>query len=180
MPGVRGGDVHPLGQVRADRDEHRVERALAALGLEVLDPVVAGEPHPERGDPLDLGTHHVPRQPVGRNPVAHHPARLRARVANLDLVAEARQVVGGRQPARARADHEHALAAAHRRGLEPPPLLEREIPEEPLDRMNRHRAVELGAVADGLARVVADATVDRGKRVVGGQQRATRAHARPP
>ena len=36
-----GRDVDPLGQVRADRDEHRVEAALAPLGVEVVDPVIA-------------------------------------------------------------------------------------------------------------------------------------------
>ena len=170
VAGVGGGDVHSFGQVCADRDEHGIEGSLAALELEVVDPVVAGQPHPERGDPIDLGAHHIPRQPVGGNPVAHHPARLRAGVANLDLVAEPREVVGGRQTARTRADHEHALAGPRPRGIEQPALLEREITEEPLDRVNRQRAVELGTVADALTRVVTDPTVDRGKRVLGGQQ----------
>ena len=138
--------------------------------LEVLDPVVTGEPHPERGDPIHLRAHHVPRQPVGGNPVAHHPARLGAGIANLDLVAEPREVVGGRQAARTRADHQHALAAPRPRGIEQPRPLEREITEEPLDRVNRQRAVELGAVAHALTRVVADPSVDRGERVLGGQQ----------
>ena len=75
--------------MRADRDEHRVEAALAALGLEIGDPVVAGEPHAERRDPLDLAVEHVAGQPVGRDAVAHHPARLGAGVADLDLVARA-------------------------------------------------------------------------------------------
>ena len=47
-------------------------------------------------DPLDLCVQHVPRQPVLRNPVAHHPARRGARLVHGDLVPEAPQVVGGR------------------------------------------------------------------------------------
>ena len=43
--GVLRRDVHPLGQVRADGDEHRVEAALSPLRREVLDPVVADDPH---------------------------------------------------------------------------------------------------------------------------------------
>ncbi len=168
-PGVRCRDVDPLRQVGADRHEHRVEGALATLRLEVLDPMAAREAHPERRDPIDLGPHHVPRQPVGRDPVAHHPARLRTRVANLDLMAEPRQMVGRGEPARPRTDHQDALAAALRRGCERPPLLKRQIAQEALDGMDRDRAVELGAVAHALARVVADSPVDRRERVVGRQ-----------
>jgi hypothetical protein len=85
-PGVAGRDVDPLGQVRADRDEDRVEAALLALGGEVLDAVRAGHPHAQRDDPLDLGVEDVARHPIGRDAVAHHPAGLVARVADLDLV----------------------------------------------------------------------------------------------
>ena len=69
--------------------------------------------HPERRDAIDLGADHVAWQPVGRDSVAHHPARLGAGVANLDLVSETGQMAGGGQPARAGADHQHPLAAAH-------------------------------------------------------------------
>ena len=110
-PRVPRGDLHALGQVRADGDEHRVEAALAALGLEIGDPVVAGEPHAQRRDPLDLAAQHVAGHPVGRDAVAHHPAGLRARVADLDLVAEPRQVVGGR---RARSGRRRSPARACR------------------------------------------------------------------
>ena len=105
-------------------------------------------------------------QPVGGDAVAHHPARLGAGVADLDLVPEPRQVIGGREPARPRADHEHALAASHCRRLERPGALARQIAEKPLHRVDRDGAVELRAVAAGLARVVAHPAVDRRKRVV--------------
>ena len=112
--GVAGRDVDPLGEVRADRDEDRVESALLALGDEVLDPVPAGHPHAHRRDPVELAGEHVAGQPVGRDAVPHHPARLLAGVPDLHLVAEPAQVVGGRQTARPGADHEHPLAAADR------------------------------------------------------------------
>ena len=63
---------------------------------------------------------HVAGQPVGRDAVAHHPAGLVAGVADLDLVAEPGQVVGGRQPARPGADDQHPLAAADRRARRTP------------------------------------------------------------
>ena len=77
--GVAGRDVDALGQVRADRDEDRVEAALLALGREVLDPVAAGDPHAERRDPVELAVEDVAGQPVGGDAVAHHPAGLVAR-----------------------------------------------------------------------------------------------------
>ena len=117
-PRIPGRDVDPLGQVGPDRDEDRVEAALLPLGDEVLDPVLAGHPHAQRRDPVELAGEHVAGQPVGRDAVPHHPARLAARVPDLHLVAEPGQVVGGRQPARPGADHEHPLAAADRRRVE--------------------------------------------------------------
>ena len=140
--GITGRDVDPLGEVRPDRDEDRVEGALLALGDQVLDLVPAGHPHAHRRDPVELAGEHVAGQPVGRDAVPHHPARLLAGVPDLHLVAEPAQVVGGRQTARPGADHEHPLAAADRGRVELPPLLQREVAQEPLDRMDRDGAVE--------------------------------------
>ena len=50
---------------------------------------------------------------------------------------------------------------------ERPATLAGEIAEEPLHRVDRDGAVQLGPVADGFAGVVADPPVDRGQRVVG-------------
>ena len=47
------------------------------------------------------------------------------------------------------------------RRVELPAPLQRQVAEEPLDRVDRDGAVEVGAVADALARVVADPPVDR-------------------
>jgi len=145
----------------ADRDEHRVEAPFVPLGNEVLDPVTACDAHAQRRDPCYLAVEHVTRHPVCGDPVAHHPAGVAAGIADLDLVAEPGQVVGRRQPARTGSDHQHAPAAARRRRVGLPAPLEREVAEEPLDRVDRHRAVELGAIANALARVVTDPPVDR-------------------
>ena len=51
---VHGRDIHPLGQVRADRDEHSVEAAVAPLGVEILDPMTLHDAHTERFDAADL------------------------------------------------------------------------------------------------------------------------------
>ena len=53
-PGIPGRDIDALGQVRADRDEDRVEATLLPLGGDILDPVLTGHPHAERRDPVHL------------------------------------------------------------------------------------------------------------------------------
>ena len=164
--GVAGRDVDTFGQVRADRDEHRVEAALVPLGGEVVDPMVTGHPHAHRHDPVQLGIQHVAGQPVARNAVPHHPAGHGARVADLDLVAEPRQVVGGGQSARPRADDQDSLAGPGGRWFEHPAALPGQVAEEPLHRMDRHCAVEMGSVADGFTRVIAHPAVDCGEWVV--------------
>ena len=180
-PGVAGRDVDPLGQVRADRDEDRVEAALLAARRRGPRPGARSVIRtPSAAIRSSSPVEHVAGQPVGRDAVAHHPAGLVARVADLDLVAEPGQVVGGRQPARPGADHEHPLAAADRRRVERPALLEREVAQEPLDRMDRDGAVEVGAVADALARVVADPPVDRRAAGCRRPARATPARGGPP
>jgi hypothetical protein len=156
--------------MRAHRHEDGVEAALTALGGEVLNPVSAGDPHTEGLDPLQLGAEHLTGQPVGRNAVAHHPARLVAGVADLDLVAAPGQVVSGRQPARPGTDDQHPLAATGRRRRRRPPPLHSEVAEEALDRVDRDRAVEFGAIAPALAGVITDPTVDRRKRIVGDER----------
>ena len=59
----------------------------------------------------DLLHQHVARQAVGGDAEMQHAARQRPRLVHLHLVAQPREVVGGRQPARPGADDQHALAA---------------------------------------------------------------------
>ena len=56
----------------------------------------------QRPDPLDLPAEHVAGHPVGRDPVAHHARPARRRRRGSRPRDQPRQVVGGRQPARAR------------------------------------------------------------------------------
>ncbi len=130
--GVPGRDVDPLGQVRADGHEDRVEAAVPPLGGDVLDPVVQREPHAESGDPGHLAVEDVARQPVRRDAVAHHAARLTERVTYLDLVSPHRQVVCRGQAAGAGTDDQHPLAGAGSRRIVAPPLGEGEVAEEAL------------------------------------------------
>ena len=165
-PASTGRYVDPFREVRAHGREDGVEPAFLALRDQILDAVVARHADAHRLDAVDLRGHHVAGQAVGRDPVAHHPACQLAGVANLDLVAEPCEVVGGGEPARPGADHQHTTAAANRWRVERPAALEGEVAEKALDGVDRDRAVEGGAVADALTRVVTDASVNRGERVV--------------
>ena len=57
-------------------------------------------------------------------------------VADLHVVAEPAQMVGGRQPARTGTDDGHPLAGGGRGRVELPALLDPRVAEEPLDRMD--------------------------------------------
>ena len=81
-------------------------------------------------------------------------------------VAAQRQVPRDRQPARARADDEHAFAGRRCVRRDRPALCERHVAEEPLDGVDAHRLVDVLAVAGVFARVIADAAVHRRHRVV--------------
>ncbi len=94
-------------------------------------------------------------------PPAHRPG-----LADRDVVAATREVVGGGEPRRARANDQHPLAGRLRLDRQLPAVLDRLVTEETLDAVDAHRVVYLRAVARRLARVVADASHHGGQRVV--------------
>ena len=61
----------------------------------------------------------VARQAIGGDAEMQHAAGQRPRLVDLHLVAEPGQVIGGRQPARAGADDQDALAGGWRHGHRP-------------------------------------------------------------
>ena len=79
------------------------------------------------------------------------------------------EMVGGRQPAGTRADHQDALATARRVDRGQPAFARRHIAEEPFHRMDADGRIQLVSIAAGLARVVADAAMHRGQRIVAHQ-----------
>ncbi len=168
--GLAGGDVRALGDVRADGEERGVEAARLHRLQDVRDLAVQRQLDAQVEDALHLGVEHVARQPVLRDAEAHHAAGERAGFDDRHAVAEAAQVIGGREPRRAGADDQHALAGFARRRRELPAALDRLVAEEALDRIDADRLVELAAVARALARVVADAPHDGGQRIVRGQR----------
>src|ERR1043165_1273944 len=73
---------------------------------------------------------------------------------------------GGAQPCAPRPYHQHPLTRQRRCDGNLPALAERLVAEEPLDRVDANRRVQLGPVARGLARPVADPAHDGRERVV--------------
>ena len=134
--------------------------------LDVCDLRVQLERHAHRQDPVDLGVEHVAREPVVRDAEAHHAAGHRTGLEDRHLVAEAAQVIGGREPGGPAPTTSTRLPDRLGGGIERPALLDRLVADEALDRVDADRLVELAAVAGGLARVVTDATHDRREGVV--------------
>ena len=131
-------------------EEHRVERARGLLGQHVVHARVADDRHAHRLDARDFLVEPLARQAVRGNAVVHHAAGLGVGVADLDVVAEAPQVVRARQARRAGADDEHALAGRRPR-RDRPALLVGEIAEEAVERMDRDRLIEELPVAGAFA-----------------------------
>ena len=76
------------------------------------------------------------------------------------------EVVGDREARWSRSDDEHPTARRPRRPGQTPPMGDRRVAEEPLDRVDPDRLVDLRPVAGRLAGVETDPTADRGERVV--------------
>ena len=96
----------------------------------------------------------------------HHPAGQWAGVVDLDRVAQARQMIGGGQAARAGTNDQHALAAWRGVDRERPSFVCGQIAEKALDGVDADCAVELLAIALVFARVVADPAVHGRQRIV--------------
>ena len=64
-----------MPELRADGEEGRVPALVGHHGVQVGDGGVELQVDAEVEEPGDLGVEHLARQPVARDPVAHHPAR---------------------------------------------------------------------------------------------------------
>src|SRR5208283_2576179 len=157
--------IEPIGSLRSDGEESRVEAALLLLGQHVLDLLAAGDRHAHCGDACDLVADDVARQAIGGNAPAHHAAGLLGRLANLHVVAEPCQVIRTGKTGGTGADDQDAmpgrLAAARL-----PFLLPRNIAHEALDCVNADGGVEVAAVTLALAGVIAGPAVNGREGIV--------------
>ena len=153
----------------ADGEEGGIEPAGLHGLLDVLDLGVELERDAQIEDALDLGVQDLARQTVLGDAEAHHAAGEGAGLLDRHLVAQARQMIGGRESGRPGADHQHVLTRGGGGRCELPAELDRLIAQEALDRIDADRLVELAAVAGALAGVVADAAHHGRQRVVLGQ-----------
>ena len=150
----------------ADGEEDRIESPLGLRRHEIGDFVVQDDLDADSADALDLAVQHFPRQTVLGDAEVHHAASHRSRLVDDDWWPRQRQVPGGRETARPSADDEHALTRWRFVGRDGPPLTERHVSQESLDRMDADRFVNVLAVARVLARVIADAAMHRRHRIV--------------
>ncbi len=105
-----------LGPACADGDVDRVElRANLAQRRFVVDRFVASDLDSHRRDASDLAIEHVARESVGGDSVAHQPAEFGHRLVDRHRIPKAAQLVRGRKPGRAAADHRDALRAGRSR-----------------------------------------------------------------
>ena len=119
---------------------------------------------------LHFGIQHIARQAIFRNAEPHHAARRGAGLLDRHGMAEPRQMIGGRQARRSGADDQHFLARRRCGRGKTPAVLDGEIAEEPLHRIDADGGIEHGAIAGALAGVIADPPHDRGQRIVFGQR----------
>ena len=165
--GVAGRDVHALGQLCADAEEHGVEAAFASFLFDVVHGVVELDLDAEGDDALDLRVEDR-RAAVGRRESRSASCR-RVAAPTSTSGRGVRGAAGGRrhsEPAGSAADDEDALARVGAGAGQRPAALDREVAEESLDGVDADRLVELGPVARGLARVVADSAHHRWEGIV--------------
>ena len=120
----------------------------------------------EVDDPRDLGVEDLAREPVLRDAVAHHPAGLGPASRTVTSWPSGRGGTRRRAPTGRRLRRGRACRTAARRPSTCQPWRDCLVSEEPLDGVDPDRLVELAAVADRLAGVVADPPHDRRERVV--------------
>jgi hypothetical protein len=99
-----------------------------------------------------------------------HAARQWSGVVDFHVMAEPRQMIGGRQPARAGTDDQHALAGCEPVNRHRPVLRHCEVAQKPLNGVNTDGAVELPAIAAGFAGMIADTPVHCRQWIVADQR----------
>ena len=167
--GISRRNIGAFADVRADREESRVEFSGTHAVFDVRHFGVEFERDSKIKDALHFGIQHVARQPILGDAEAHHAARQRTRFVYLHAVSEPREMVCGGQSGRPGTDHQHALARTCSRLVELPAVLDCLVAEKAFDRIDSNDAIQLSAIACAFAGVVADAPHDGGKWIVCGQ-----------
>src|SRR6266496_2471569 len=152
--------------MRPDGHECRIECTFSHFGEEMLDLVIEDNSDSHVLDALDLPHQLGSRHAIRGNAEVHHSAGKRTRLVDVDLVPESGEMVSRRETAWPSAYDEHALAGRWRLNWQLPAFFSGPVAEKPLDGVDADGAVEFLAIAVILARVVADAAVDSGQRIV--------------
>ena len=160
--GVLALEPELLVGVGADRQVHGI--VLLAQCRDVRHGRVELDVDAAVQDPPDLVLQALAREPVRRDAVAQHAAKVVALLQDRDVVPHEREVVGAAQAGRAAAHDGDPLSGGlrHAGGVVPLHVLARVA----LDGADVHRVVHHAAAAVHLARVLAHEAADQGQRVV--------------
>ncbi len=167
---VGGGNLLAPAEVCADGEEHGIEAAVRHVLFQIDHPAIELDLDAQADDARDFRVENLARQPVFRDAEVHHPAGDRTRVEDRHRMPATRQLPGGGQSARSRADDEDPFPGRRGRWTGWPALFEREVADETFDGVDADGAVHDAAVAGILAGVVADAPVHGRKRIVAKDQ----------
>ena len=110
LGGIARWDESTFADVRADREEGCIESAVLHALFDVGDFGVELECHTQIKDALHFRIEHLAWQTILGDAEAHHASCQRTRFLYLNLMPQARQMIGSRQSRWTCADHQHFLA----------------------------------------------------------------------
>ena len=124
----------------ADRQKRRVEAAIGHGLRDILDLGVVFDDDAEVGNALYLGIENIARQAIFGNAEPHHAARRGPGFPDRHGMAETGEVIGRRQARWAGADDQCFLAGYGFGRGKAPAVLDGEITEKALDRIDARRS----------------------------------------
>ena len=166
---IFAGDVHALRELGAGGDVDSVVAVPDVTEFDILaDSGVEVKVDALFKDRIDLVLQYVGGKAVFRNAEGEHAARDRLRLVDVHLVADTREGVAAGQPGSARANDRHRFAVAREYDVVHIGrfVFEGIVRDESFEVADRHRFVYAAAAAAALAGPRADASADRGQRVL--------------
>ncbi len=157
---VPGGNVDSPANLGTDRQKDRVELTRATFGFDVVHHVSYHDLNSDTHNARYFGVERGARESVGGDAIAHHAAELFGRIDETDLVAETAKMVRRAESRGTGAHDENPFAGIQGGRRQCPAVLDREVTEEPFDRVDADRVIYLHPVARGLTRMKTDSAHD--------------------
>ena len=158
-----------FGEMGADGHEYGIETVLRPGRHDVFDLAVQADLHTDAFNLADFRIQHIAWHAIGGYAKAHHATRHGAGLADFHFVSHQGQVPCGRQAGRSCTDHQNFLATGGCFDFRQPASFQGKVTQEPLDRMNAHRVVDVLAVTGRFAGVITHPSVNGRHRIVSHQ-----------